>query len=132
MEHGPLVKSAPHTRPSRLDLWLWGILLTQDSIGLAGGVNLYAYAANNPIAYSDPFGLCEPFCTAIDVAMVAADAADIAANGLTLGNGVALAVDVVAAALPFVPALAGATTRSIKATQRASQGGESLAAARCN
>ncbi len=35
-----------------------GRFLTQDPIGLAGGVNLYEYAGNNPVNYSDPFGLC--------------------------------------------------------------------------
>jgi RHS repeat-associated protein len=33
----------------------------EDPIGVAGGVNLYQFNGNNPIAYSDPFGLC-PWC----------------------------------------------------------------------
>ena len=31
--------------------------LTPDPMGLAGGVNLYAYAGSNPVAFLDAFGL---------------------------------------------------------------------------
>ena len=34
-----------------------GKFTQEDPIGLAGGVNLYGFAAGNPVNYSDPFGL---------------------------------------------------------------------------
>jgi hypothetical protein len=43
-------------------------LLTQDPLGLAGGVNLYEYAGSNPVSFDDPFGLC-PACAAAGAAI---------------------------------------------------------------
>ena len=29
-----------------------------DPIGVAGGLNVYGFAAGDPVSYADPFGLC--------------------------------------------------------------------------
>jgi len=35
-----------------------GRWLQEDPIGVAGGLNLYQFNGNNPVTYTDPFGLC--------------------------------------------------------------------------
>jgi RHS repeat-associated protein len=48
----------------------------EDPLGVAGGVNLYAFNGNNPVMFTDPFGLCklktDPDCERIARAMVGA------------------------------------------------------------
>jgi RHS repeat-associated protein len=38
-----------------------GQFTQQDPIGLAGGMNLYGFAAGDPVNFSDPMGLCVPW-----------------------------------------------------------------------
>jgi hypothetical protein len=37
-----------------------GSFTQEDPIGLAGGMNLYGFAAGDPVNFSDPLGLCPP------------------------------------------------------------------------
>jgi RHS repeat-associated protein len=48
-----------------------------DPIGIAGGLNVYGFAAGDPVSYSDPYGLC-PDCDAFWM--------EVAAAGLARGG----------------------------------------------
>jgi RHS repeat-associated protein len=37
-----------------------GSFTQPDPVGLMGGINLYGYAGNDPVGFTDPFGLCPP------------------------------------------------------------------------
>jgi len=85
-----------------------GRFISRDPIGLAGGLNLYAYANDDPVDFSDPTGLCSSATydggsEAGEVAGAASasaggwgdaasyalqgDAADINAGGVAIGIG---------------------------------------------
>jgi RHS repeat-associated protein len=61
--------------------------ISEDPIGLAGGANLYVYAANSPVNRRDPLGLIDYGGAAIGLAAVAGGAATIA---VAAGVGIAV------------------------------------------
>ena len=61
--HGSLIgdkqdASGLHCRRNRYYDPATGRFTQEDPIGLAGGLNLYGFAAGDPVSYSDPYGLC--------------------------------------------------------------------------
>jgi RHS repeat-associated protein len=105
-----------------------GRFLTQDPIGLAGGVNLYSYAGNDPASFGDPFGLTcippdSPRCQImLGLSVLAADAVSSVANKLKtpegrgelhntvmLATGIAMAVQSAMSAVDDVPVSGGAS-----------------------
>jgi RHS repeat-associated protein len=71
-----------------------GRFLQRDPIGISGGLNVYEYAAGNPVTAVDPSGLL------VDIIW---DAANIIYD-IATGSWGDLGVDVACAAVPFVPA----------------------------
>jgi len=79
-------------------------------------VNLYVYAANQPLTHIDPEGTAVEIVG--DIGFVVWDLWDFITNP-SWGTGLALGADVVCTALPFVPAVAGTAIRGAKGAAKA-------------
>ena len=92
--------------------------ISEDPIGLAGGINQYAYVGNQPLRYTDSSGL---FADAfLDVGFILYDVYQLATSGRKdLGpNLAALGADVLGALTPGATGL-GLGVREVRATERA-------------
>ena len=95
-----------------------GRWLSRDPIAEDGGLNLYAYCAQNPLALFDPDGRWVE--TAADVANLALDAQSLGENlgegrwGSAALDSAGLLLDGAAAIIPGIPAFAGPSIRALR------------------
>jgi predicted nucleic acid-binding protein len=78
------------------------------------------YAGASPLNATDPTG--HFLETVADGVAIGMDWHDIQEEGLNWGNGIALGLDVVGAAIPFVPSVVGHVRRAGKALAHADEG----------
>lgn len=163
---GWLAKSRPPTGDGALNYWWMGSFLSlkadrsgqifmrnryydaqtgrftqEDPIGLAGGINLYAFGGSDPVNYSDPFGLCpecrmgwgsptaenveketryyESLTNADRVGMAAIGGAAVAGGFAALAGGSTLFAMTVARFAPVGVAVGKSTERLIRSVQQA-------------
>jgi RHS repeat-associated protein len=82
----------------------------EDPIGVAGGLNLYGYVGNNPVAFMDPFGLCPLKETGVPCTVTFAAGGAAAGFGVGVTASVAAAVPTAGGSILFSPATITATT----------------------
>ncbi|WP_240746430.1 RHS repeat domain-containing protein [Desulfuromonas acetexigens] len=87
-----------------------GRFISRDPIGFAGGdVNIYAYVQNQPVDFSDPYGLLNPAKTSVGLINASRGIQSIAKGVGTIAAGTI--------AIPFTGGISGPTADTIGAAQ---------------